>query len=114
MVAHWGMSDAVGPVAFRQGEEHPFLGKEMHTGRDFSEQTAFQIDREIQRFLNESAERATTLLRERREDLDRLAESLLEHEAIGKEEIVEILGERVTAESSGGTPVATPRRSDEA
>src|SRR5690606_388683 len=44
MVAHWGMSDKIGPVAFRQGEEHPFLGKEIHTSRDFSEQTASQID----------------------------------------------------------------------
>ncbi|HEX6983974.1 MAG TPA: AAA family ATPase, partial [Planctomycetaceae bacterium] len=113
MVAYWGMSDEIGPVAFRQGEEHPFLGKEIHTVRDFSDQTAALIDREVQRFLTEAAERATTLLQERREDLDRLADSLLEHESIGKEEIVGILGERVPAESAGGTPVAAPRQSEE-
>ena len=94
MVAYWGMSETIGPVAFRQGEEHPFLGKEMHSSRDFSEQTAFRIDQEIQKFLGEAAERATRVLRERRDELDQLANALLEHEAIGKEEIIAILGER--------------------
>ncbi len=110
MVAHWGMSDKIGPVAFRQGEEHPFLGKEIHTSRDFSEQTASQIDREIQRFLIEASERATTLLNDRRDDLDRLSDALLEQESLDKAEILEILGERETAESPGGEPMATPRR----
>ncbi|MGC1275834.1 MAG: ATP-dependent zinc metalloprotease FtsH [Planctomycetaceae bacterium] len=109
MVAHWGMSDEIGPVAFRQGEEHPFLGKEIHTSRDFSDQTASLIDREIQRFLNEASERATTLLSERRDDLDRISEALLELESLGKEEIIGILGERVRIEDLGGTPVATSR-----
>jgi cell division protease FtsH len=113
MVAVWGMSDLIGPVAFRQGEEHPFLGKEMHTSRDFSEQTAYAIDREIQRLLNEASERATGILRERRDDLDRLTDVLLENESIGKEELIEILGERAVAEHSGQAAVATPRGSEE-
>ncbi|HUG17955.1 MAG TPA: ATP-dependent zinc metalloprotease FtsH, partial [Planctomycetaceae bacterium] len=46
MVAYWGMSETIGPVAFRQGEEHPFLGKEMHEHRQFSEETARIIDKE--------------------------------------------------------------------
>jgi cell division protease FtsH len=40
MVTHWGMSDKIGPVAFRRGEEHIFLGREMTQQRDFSEHTA--------------------------------------------------------------------------
>jgi len=44
MVGHWGMSDTVGPVAFRFGEDHPFLGKEFHEQREFSEETAHVID----------------------------------------------------------------------
>ncbi|MBA3314465.1 MAG: ATP-dependent zinc metalloprotease FtsH [Planctomycetota bacterium] len=114
MVAYWGMSDEIGPVAFRQGEEHPFLGKEMHTMRDFSEQTAFRIDQEIQRFLNEAADRATTLLRERREELDRIVDALLEQESIGKEEIIAIMGERVASEAMGGAAVAAPSRAEDA
>lgn len=104
MVAHWGMSPAIGPAAFRQGEEHPFLGKEMHAARDFSEQTAFQIDQEIRNFLNAASDRATQILTERRTDLDRLTDALLEKEAIGKEDIIEILGHRGVSErgSNGG------------
>jgi cell division protease FtsH len=94
MVAHWGMSEAIGPVAFRQGEEHPFLGKEIHEQRKFSEETAHVIDQEVQRFLTTAQERAGNLLSEHRDDLDRLAHALLEHESLGQTELKALLGER--------------------
>ena len=47
MVTHWGMSERLGPVAFRDGEEHPFLGKEIAEPREFSEHTAQVIDEEV-------------------------------------------------------------------
>ena len=47
MVASWGMSEKIGPVSFRQSEEHPFLGKEMHSYREFSEETARLIDVDV-------------------------------------------------------------------
>ena len=49
MVTHWGMSDRLGPMSFRVGEEHVFLGKEIQEQRDFSEGTATIIDEEVQR-----------------------------------------------------------------
>src|SRR5262249_22292555 len=82
MVAHWGMSEAVGPVAFHQSEEHPFLGKEMHETRQFSEETAHAIDQEVQRFLNEASSRATEMLTEQRLQLDRLSTELLRREVL--------------------------------
>jgi cell division protease FtsH len=94
MVAHWGMSEIIGPVAFRQGEEHPFLGKEIHEQRKFSEETAHIIDQEVQRFLTTAQERAGNLLSEHREDLDRLAHALLEQESLGQTELKALLGER--------------------
>jgi cell division protease FtsH len=94
MVAHWGMSEVIGPVAFRQGEDHPFLGKEIHEQRKFSEETAHVIDREVQRFLTSAQERAVQLVSEHRDDLDRLARALLERESLGQAELKEILGER--------------------
>ena len=48
MVTHWGMSDRLGPMSFRIGEEHVFLGKEIQEPRDFSEGTAAVIDEEVQ------------------------------------------------------------------
>ena len=64
MVAHWGMSERLGPVAFRDGEEHPFLGKEMAEPRRFSEHTARLIDEEIMRIVREAAAQAEKLLAE--------------------------------------------------
>ncbi len=94
MVAHWGMSEVIGPVAFRQGEEHPFLGKEIHEQRKFSEETAHVIDREVQRFLTSAQERAVNLVTEHRDELERLAKALLERESLGQTELKQILGER--------------------
>ncbi len=94
MVAHWGMSDVIGPVAFRQGEDHPFLGKEIHEHREFSEATAYTIDQEVQRFLHEASDRAIELIHQRRDDLDAMAKALLEKESLDKDDLVELIGER--------------------
>lgn len=99
MVAHWGMSDAIGPVAFHQSEEHPFLGKEIHEMRQFSEETAHVIDQEVQRFIHEASIRATEILNNHRDKLDQLALALLEREALNQEEMTAILGERTEAGS---------------
>jgi cell division protease FtsH len=101
MVANWGMSEVIGPVAFTQVEEHPFLGKEIHEQRQFSEETARIIDQEVQNFLNQAADRALHTLTERREDLDRVAQALLEHEILGKEELTELIGEPLVAGLDG-------------
>ncbi len=62
MVAHWGMSEQIGPVAYRTSEEHPFLGKEIIEHREFSEHTAQMIDEEVAAILRTAAARATELL----------------------------------------------------
>lgn len=95
MVAHWGMSDVIGPVAFRQGEEHPFLGKEIHEAREFSEETAHIIDKEVQRFLNNAADRSFKLLTEHRGELDAIAAALLKNESIDRSDLVKLLGDPV-------------------
>jgi cell division protease FtsH len=92
MVTHWGMSDRLGPMAFRVGEEHVFLGKEIQEPRDFSEGTAAVIDAEVQRILREADERAYKLLEDNRDKLEALVEALLQKEELLKEEIDEVLG----------------------
>ena len=94
MVGHWGMSEVIGPVAFRQGEEHPFLGKEIHEMREFSEETARIIDQEGQRFLIDAADRATKMLTTSRDKLDLIAKGLLEKEMLDQDDIRAILGAR--------------------
>jgi cell division protease FtsH len=101
MVTHWGMSERLGPMAFRVGEEHVFLGKEIQEPRDFSESTAALIDQEVQRLLREADERAYALLAQNRDKLERLVEVLLEREELLREEI-----EQVLKESSNGIVAA--------
>jgi cell division protease FtsH len=92
MVGQWGMSDTIGPVAFRDGEENPFLGKELHEQRQYSEQTASIIDSEVQRFLNEAQQRALQLLTEHRDQLDKIANALLEDELVEHDDLVKLIG----------------------
>lgn len=93
MVAHWGMSDIIGPVAFRQGSSHPFLGKEIHEERKFSEETARHIDLEVQKILIAASQEATELLTKRRDELEKVTEALLDRELLTKEDLIQILGE---------------------
>jgi cell division protease FtsH len=91
MVTHWGMSEKLGPVAFRRGEEHIFLGREMTQARDFSEHTAQIIDDEIRKLVKEIEEKVTSLLTQHREQLMELAEALLEKETLEAGDIKQLL-----------------------
>jgi cell division protease FtsH len=102
MVTHWGMSDRLGPMSFRIGEEHVFLGKELQEPRDFSEDTAHIIDEEVQKLLRAADERAYELLETNRDKLDRLVESLLQKEELYKEEIDALLGVKPACASTTG------------
>jgi cell division protease FtsH len=91
MVTHWGMSDRLGPIGLRVGEEHVFLGKELQEPRDFSEGTAQIIDEEVQRLVREADDRAYEILQENRRQLDQLVEALLQKEELLRDEIDELL-----------------------
>jgi cell division protease FtsH len=86
------MSERLGPVAFRDGDDHPFLGKEMAEPRRFSEHTAQVIDEEVMRILREASEKATTLIADNRAKLDTLAKKLEEAEVLDEEDIEKLLG----------------------
>ncbi|MCA8993494.1 MAG: ATP-dependent zinc metalloprotease FtsH [Planctomycetaceae bacterium] len=92
MVGAWGMSEVIGPVAFRESEEHPFLGKEIHEQRKYSEQTAHTIDQEVQRILRAAQAHAVDVLEEHRKELDLLSEALLAREILSRDEMIEVIG----------------------
>ena len=81
MVCQYGMSD-LGPLAFGKKEEQIFLGREIAQHRDFSEDTAIKIDLEVQRIVSEQYARATKILTENRETMERLTSALLEYESL--------------------------------
>jgi len=82
MVRSWGMSEVLGPVSYEQHEEQIFLGREISQHRDYSEDTAQKIDREINRLIEKSYKRAEKLLGENIDILHKLAELLLEKETV--------------------------------
>jgi cell division protease FtsH len=92
MVTHWGMSERLGPVAFRDGEEHPFLGKEMAEPRRFSEHTAQVIDEEVVRILRTASDKAWEMLTEHRHKLDVLAAALEREETLDGADIENLIG----------------------
>jgi cell division protease FtsH len=92
MVSSWGMSDKIGLAAFPRSEPHPFLGREMAEHRDYSEHTARIIDDEVRRLLDERYQHTKNMLTERRGQLEKLAEALLEHETMELADIKELLG----------------------
>jgi cell division protease FtsH len=106
MVSHWGMSERIGPVAYRTSEEHPFLGKEIvQEHREFSEHTAQVIDEEVARILHHAGDRAHELLVEHRGQLDTLAGALCEREMLDTAEIAELIGPSVNARAeTNGKP----------
>jgi cell division protease FtsH len=91
MVCEWGMSEKLGPLTFGRKEEEIFLGRELTTKRDFSDQVALEIDLEIKRLVTENYERAKRLLTEHMRSLKALAEALLEKEVLDAPEIDQIL-----------------------
>ena len=93
MVTHWGMSEKLGPMTFKVGEEHVFLGKEMQEARDFSEQTAALIDSEVQNFLRQADDNAFQLLSDNRIYVEKLVDELMTREELLRDEIEDILSQ---------------------
>jgi len=91
MVCEWGMSEKMGPLTFGKHNEQVFLGRELGSQRDFSEQIAMEIDEEVKRLVMENYERAKRLLTENMTSLKRLAEALLEKEVLDGSDIDQII-----------------------
>jgi len=86
MVCEWGMS-SLGPLTFGKKEEQIFLGRELAQHRDFSEETAREIDSEVRRLVNTGYEKAKSVILENRDAMVRIALALLEREVLDANEL---------------------------
>ncbi len=93
MVCEWGMSDELGPLTYGKKEEQIFLGREIAQHRDFSEETARQIDTAVKKIIYQARDIAIKLLEENKDILTRMAEELLERETIVLNDIERIMTE---------------------
>jgi cell division protease FtsH len=91
MVCEWGMSEKLGPLTFGKKDEEVFLGRDFGSKRDFSEQVALEIDKEVKRLVVEAYERTTRMLTEHIHSLRAIAEALLEKEVLDGIEVDQIV-----------------------
>lgn len=91
LVTRFGMSEKLGPRTFGETEDMIFLGKEITTEKNYSEEVAAQIDKEVFDLINNASKTALNILIEKRALLDKIANRLLEKETIEKEEFEELM-----------------------
>ncbi len=125
MVTKYGMSAKVGSISLGSGNAEPFLGRELATHRDWSNEMAQTVDNEVRGILDSAMDEAYKALTVNRAVLDRLAKELLEKETLNQEQIAEIfkslkkLPKRATWRSSqkrgisGKGPIAVPKKPQE-
>jgi cell division protease FtsH len=85
------MSDALGPLQYAEADEEVFLGYSMNRQRQMSDETAKAIDTEIRRIVEAGYDRAKFLLKEHSDELEKLAQALLEYETLSGDEIKIVL-----------------------
>jgi cell division protease FtsH len=114
MVMRYGMSEKLGPRLLGRNHDMPFLGRDMGSEPDYSEEIAREIDDEIRRAIEEAHERARRVLTQHMEDLHKLSELLIERETIDKDQFERLLAgeapEAVFREPEAPAPAEEPER----
>ena len=103
MVCEWGMSDAMGPLAFGKNEAQPFLGRDISQHQDYSKDSAIRIDQEITRIVTSNYDRAREALNTHKSELTQIAEALLIREVLDADQVKQI---------AKGRPLEHPTTSD--
>jgi len=93
MVTSYGMSDKMGNLAYEKEQEHVFMGRNFGNTRDFSEEIAADIDKEIKKIVDEQYDLAKQLLTDNRDMLEYIAKQLLEKETLDEKEFEEMMNE---------------------
>ncbi|MDX8153067.1 ATP-dependent zinc metalloprotease FtsH [Patulibacter brassicae] len=117
MVMRFGMSERLGPRVFGHNHGQPFLGRDMASEPDYSDEIAREIDDEIRRIVESAHQRATDLLNEHREALNRISEILIRRETIERDEFLALLDGRdeddVFHDDPPSLPPGAPSTADE-
>jgi cell division protease FtsH len=101
LICDYGMTSELGPLSYGEKEEQIFLGRDFNRGRDYSERTAEVIDGLMRNIVEEQYTRAKDIITGHREELDRLANALLEYELLDREDIMKVIK---------GLDVGTPKK----
>ena len=107
MVTEWGLSDAVGPIAYKNTDQqsfHPGIGR----GSSISPETATLIEAEIKRFITDAHDTAHKILKKKKKDWVALAEALLEYETLSGDEITVLLSDGIKPKRPDGARGSKP------
>ena len=109
MVTQWGFSEEVGTVSYGDNQEEVFLGHSVARTQNVSEETARLIDKEVRRFIDEGDKEARRILTEKADDLEAVAQGLLEYETLSGDEIMDLIkGIKPTREDPSDPETTTP------
>jgi len=112
MVTEWGMSDKLGPLAYGSQDGEVFLGHSVTTHKNISEETAREIDLEVRRIVEAGYQRAYKIITDNRDQLERIAQGLLEYETLSGKEVRGLMdGEDLKRDDGSATEESTVRRS---
>ena len=95
LVTKYGMSEKLGPMTFGGREELVFLGREIATEKDYSDEVAAQIDKEVAKFIDNAFRTAKKILSEKRKKLDQIAKVLIKKETIERKEFASLMKRKV-------------------
>ncbi len=105
MITEYGMNDEIGPV-YLGGDQEVFVGRDFGHARNYSEELAARVDEQLEKTLHAALDRATQLLNENREKLDRIARELINREKLDKEEFAALMrGEELPPLDGGKNPI---------
>jgi cell division protease FtsH len=92
MITQYGMSDVLGPIAFGEGQDHQvFLGRDINHQRNYSEEVASDIDKEVRKYMEDAYEACRTILTENVDKLHIIAKALIERETLEASELEELM-----------------------
>ena len=109
MVTEFGMSNKLGPLSLGRRHGPVFLGRDLVESRNYSEEIAYEIDKEIRRIIDECYEQARQAVLSHRDALDRIAKALIERESLEAPELERLFAGKEFVPSTGDAPAATPQ-----
>ncbi|MHB8966148.1 MAG: ATP-dependent metallopeptidase FtsH/Yme1/Tma family protein, partial [Coriobacteriia bacterium] len=94
MITRYGMSDKLGPMTLGEDQHEVFLGRDFSATPNYSQEIAFEIDKEVRHLIDDAFDKAHKILSERRSQLDQMADVLVERETVDKDELAALLENR--------------------
>lgn len=109
MICEFGMSEVLGPITFgRRQDTQVFLGRDISRDRNYSEEVAYSIDKEVRRLIEEAYEKTEQMLRENVEKLHLIASALIERETLEASELEQLMKDGRISEKPNDEPPAEP------